>query len=133
MRKLIYLFTLLYLCTGIAFAQTKAASGTVTSAEDGEPVAGASVSVRGTTKGTITDGNGNFSLPDLPASAEVLVISFIGMETVEIEIGENLTIVMKETAQSLDEVIVVAYGTAKKSSFSGAATQIKGEKLQQTQ
>ncbi|MDR2775386.1 MAG: TonB-dependent receptor [Tannerella sp.] len=133
MRKLIYLFTLLYLCAGIAFAQTKVASGTVTSAEDGAPVAGASVSVKGTTMGTITDGNGKFILPDLPASADVIVISFIGMETVEIAAGENLQIVMKDASQSLDEVIVVAYGTAKKSSFSGAATQIKGEKLQKTQ
>jgi TonB-linked SusC/RagA family outer membrane protein len=133
MRKLIYLFTFLYLCAGIAFAQTKVASGTVTSAEDGEPVAGASVSVKGTTVGTITDGNGKFSLPNLPSSADVIVISFIGMETVEIAIGENLNIVMREASQILDEVIVVAYGTAKKSSFTGAATQIKGEKLQQTQ
>jgi TonB-linked SusC/RagA family outer membrane protein len=133
MRKLIYLFTLLYLCTGIAFAQTKAASGTVTSAEDGEPVAGASVSVRGTTKGTITDGNGKFSLPDLPASAEVLVISFIGMETVEIAIGENLTIVMRETSQSLDEVIVVAYGTTTKKSFTGSAAVIKSEEISKNQ
>ncbi|MDR1115703.1 MAG: SusC/RagA family TonB-linked outer membrane protein [Tannerella sp.] len=133
MRKLIYLFTFLYLCAGTTFAQTKVASGTVTSAEDGEPVAGASVSVKGTTLGTITGSDGTFALPNLPESAATLVVSYIGLETVEIEAGENLRIVMKESALSLDEVIVVAYGTAKKSSFSGAATQIKGETLQKTQ
>ncbi|MDR1381695.1 MAG: TonB-dependent receptor [Tannerella sp.] len=133
MRKTIYLFTLLCLCSGIAFAQTKSASGTVTSAEDGEPIAGASVAVKGTTYGTITDTNGKFTLSDLPASAATITISFIGLETVETGIGENLNIVMKESSLSLDEVIVVAYGTTTKKAFTGSAAVIKSEEIGKNQ
>jgi TonB-linked SusC/RagA family outer membrane protein len=133
MRKIIYLFTFLYLCTGIALAQTKVASGTVTSAEDGEPVAGASVAVKGTTYGTITDGNGKFTLSGLPAAAGILTVSFIGLETVEVEIGENLAIVLRESSLSLDEVIVVAYGTTTKKSFTGSAAVIKSEEISKNQ
>ena len=133
MKKIIYLFTLLCLSIGVALAQTRSVSGTVTSAEDGEPVAGASVIVKGTTFGTITDIDGKFTLSGIPASAGTIVISFIGMESKEVAIEENLAIVLSESSQDLDEIVVIAYGTAKKSSFSGAATQIKGEKLQKTQ
>ena len=133
MRKLIYLFMFLCISIGMTFAQTKVASGTVTSAEDGEPVIGASVAVKGTTLGIITDANGKFTLSDIPESANTITISYIGMETMEVTIGQDLNITMRESSMALDEVIVVAYGTAKKSSFSGAATQIKGEKIQKRQ
>lgn len=133
MRKIIYLFTLLCLCIGTAFAQTKVATGTVTSAEDGGPVVGASVSVKGTTIGTMTDGEGKFTLSDIPASAQTLVVSYIGMETVEVGIGQDLRIVMQESSQILDEVIVVAYGTSTKKSFVGSAAVIKADEITKNQ
>jgi TonB-linked SusC/RagA family outer membrane protein len=133
MKKIIYMSTFLYLCINIAFAQSKVASGTVVSAEDGDPIAGASVSAKGTTYGTITDGNGKFTLPNLPAAASTLVVSFIGLETVEVEIGENLHIVLKESSLSLDEVIVVAYGTTTKKSYTGSAAVIKSDEISKNQ
>jgi TonB-linked SusC/RagA family outer membrane protein len=133
MRKISYLLTLLCLCIGTAFAQTKNASGTVTSAEDGEPIVGASVSVKGTTIGIVTDGSGKFTLSDIPTSAKTIVVSYIGMETLEVEIGQDLRITMRESSQILDEVIVVAYGTTTKKSFTGSAAVIKADEITKNQ
>jgi len=133
MKKMYYLFTLLIVSVLTLSAQTKSASGTVTLETDGDPVIGASVSVKGTTIGTVTDANGKFTFSEIPATATHIVISYIGLETIEVAIGTDLKIKMKESAEALEEVVVIAYGTAKKSSFSGSATQIKGEKIQKTQ
>lgn len=81
----------------------------------GEPVIGASIQIKGTTLGTITDYNGQFSLNDVPADG-VLTVSYIGFNTEDIPVNhqKNLQIVMRENAEQLEEVVVVAYGTAKK-------------------
>ncbi|MGE4334248.1 MAG: carboxypeptidase-like regulatory domain-containing protein, partial [Macellibacteroides sp.] len=83
MKKLTFLFLCLVLGIGLATAQTKEVSGTVISAEDAMPVIGASVIVKGTTTGTVTDYDGKFSL-NVPTSAKTLVISYIGMESQEV-------------------------------------------------
>ena len=98
-------------------------TGTVISAEDNEPIIGASIVVKGTTIGTVTDFDGAFSL-DVPSSAKTLVVSYVGMKSQEIEVKSKLNIVLEHDNQMLDEVMVVAYGTAKKSSFTGAASTI---------
>ena len=105
----------LVLSAGMAMAQTQI-SGTVISAEDGQPVIGASVKVVGTKMGTVTDIDGNFSL-NAPAGSK-LEISYIGMtsQTVSAKSGK-MNINLQADRQNLDEVVVVAYGTAKKSSF----------------
>ena len=69
-------------------------------------------------------------LYDVPSSAGTIVVSFVGMKTEEVEIQPNMTVRMKTNAELLDEVMVVAYGTAKKSSFTGSASSISGEKLE---
>lgn len=81
----------------------------------GEPVIGASIQIKGTTLGTITDYNGQFSLNDVPTDG-VLTVSYIGFNTEDIPVNhqKNLQIVMRENAEQLEEVVVVAYGTAKK-------------------
>jgi TonB-linked SusC/RagA family outer membrane protein len=105
------------LCSG-AYAQ-KTVTGTITD-ERGEEIIGANVQVKGTTKGTVSDLSGHFSI-DVPESA-VLVISYIGYQTQEIPVANetNLLIQLKEEASLLDEVVVVGYGTMKKSDLTGA-------------
>ncbi|MFT0163050.1 carboxypeptidase-like regulatory domain-containing protein, partial [Bacteroides thetaiotaomicron] len=76
--------------------------------EDGQPVVGASVLVKGTTQGTITDIDGNFNLANVPSSAKTLQISYIGMQTQEVAIKPMVKVTLKSDAQNLDEVIVVA-------------------------
>lgn len=111
-------------------AQVKSITGTVTSSDDGTGIPGVSVSVKGTTIGTVTNLDGVYQM-EVPADAEVLVFSFVGMKTQEVEIsGSTVDAVMQADLVGLDEVMVVAYGTATKKSFTGSATQVDGEKLQ---
>ncbi|WP_347841032.1 TonB-dependent receptor [uncultured Draconibacterium sp.] len=125
---------------GIAFfgmlvveAQVKSISGTVTSSDDGTGIPGVSVSVKGTTIGTVTNLDGEYQL-DVPADAQLLVFSFVGMRTQEVEIsGSKVDAVLEADLVGLDEVIVVAYGTATKESFTGAASVVEAETLEKRQ
>ena len=90
-------------------------TGTVISESDGQPVIGASVKVNGTTIGAVTDGGGRFSLT-CPDDKKMLTISYIGMENVEVAARPNMRIILSDNRE-IDEVIVVAYGTQKRSSF----------------
>ena len=129
MKKLTFLFLCLVIGIGLATAQTREVTGTVISAEDDQPVIGASVVVKGTTTGTVTDFEGRFSL-NVPSSAKTLVFSYIGMASQEVAITSNMRVLLKSDTQNLDEVVVTAYGgVMKKSTLSGAVSQIKGEKL----
>ena len=132
-RKLMLLLACLFVGIGLVTAQTQRVTGVVISDEDGQPVIGASVQVKGTQQGTITDVDGKFTLSNVPSSAGTLVISYVGMHTEEIEIQSNMTVRMKTNAELLDEVMVVAFGTAKKSAFTGSATVVDNEKIQQSQ
>lgn len=78
-----------------------------------EPVIGASVLVKGTTNGTITDINGQFTLTNISPTNKTIIVSFIGMETQEVTIKPEMKIVMTSTTEVMEEVLVVAYGTAK--------------------
>lgn len=130
--KFMLLLAFLYVSIGLVTAQTLAVSGVVTSEEDGLPVVGASVLVKGTTLGTVTDIDGKFSISNVPSSAKTLQISFIGMQSQEVAIKSGtIRVVLNSDSELLDEVMVVAYGTAKKSSFTGSASTIKSEKLEQ--
>lgn len=128
MRKLITLMSFMVIAV-VAFAQSRTISGTVIG-DDGLPIVGATVVVKGSTTGTVTDLDGNYSL-SVPANAETLQFRYIGMQDLEILIGGQTKInaTLKSDTQEVDEVIVVAYGTAKKSSFTGSAAQVNAEKL----
>ena len=128
-RKLMLLMTCLMIGIGLVNAQISKVTGNVTSEEDGLPVVGASVLVKGTTVGTVTDIDGNFTLTNVPSSAGTLVISFIGMQSQEVKIKPNVKVVLTSDSEQLEEVMVVAYGTAKKSAFTGSAATIKNEKI----
>ena len=125
-KRLMTLVAGLTLSTSMAFAQSQI-SGKVTSSEDGSPVIGASIKVAGTNTGTVTDIDGNFAL-NAPAGAK-LEITYIGMQSKSVKAGRNMKIVLDADDHSLDEVMVVAYGTAKKSAFTGSAAVIGSEEL----
>lgn len=126
-KAILLLFTCFFISMGLVTAQMQRVTGTVISEEDGLAIAGASVAVKGTTQGTITDLNGHFNLADVPNSAKTLLITFVGMEPQEVDVKPNLRVVLKLSSQQLDEVMVVAYGTIKKASFTGAASTIHAE------
>ena len=128
-QRLTMLLASLFLMVGVALAQTKV-NGTVTSQEDGEPVIGASVLVVGTQVGTVTDANGRFSLT-CPEGKNMLRITYVGMEPIEVSARPNMRIVLTSDSKALDEVIVVAYGTQKKSSFTGSASMVGAAELDQ--
>ena len=120
-------FVAVLLCVGsVAFAQI---TGTVIDAANGEPVIGASVLVIGTTTGTITDFDGNFSL-NAPANA-VLQVSYMGYKTLEVPVGGQtvLKIQLHEDSELLDEVVVVGYGVVKKNDATGSVTAIKPDDM----
>ena len=112
--------------------QGKKVTGSVTDSS-GEPVIGANVVVKGTTNGTITDVDGKFSL-EIPDKA-VLVISYIGYLTREVSVNGQSTVsaVLTEDTQALDEVVVVGYGTMRKSDVTGSIGVAKGEELTKNQ
>ena len=115
----------------MATAQTSKVTGRVYSETDGEPVIGASVLVMGTSLGANTDIEGKFTIENVPASATTLRVSFMGMTTQEVHIvrGKAMKIMLVEDSKVLDEVIVQAYGTAKKSQFTGSAAVVKSEEI----
>ncbi len=126
------LLALLCMSIGLAVAQVTKVTGVVIDADTEEPIIGASVLVKGTTIGTITDIDGKYEISNIPAGSKSLMISFVGMRTVEVPIttSEPQKIVMRPDAQVIDEVVVVAYGTAKKSSFTGSASTVGAQALE---
>lgn len=122
MRKFAFTLWCLLMTIGTIIAQEMKITGTVLQAEDGEPVIGASVVEKGTTNGTITDFNGQFELT-VKKGAD-LIFSYVGMKSMEAKAENHMQIKMASDSQALDEVLVVAYGTAKKSSFTGSASTV---------
>lgn len=118
----------LYPDTNVSQQQTKKITGVVTD-QTGETIIGANVSVKGTSVGTITNLDGEFSL-DVPAGA-ILQVSYIGYVPQEIQVGNQsvLSIVLNEDTQTLDEVVVVGYGVQKKSDVTGSVTSVSKERL----
>ena len=123
-RKAVSTLFLSMLCL-VAFAQT--ATGLVKD-KTGEPMIGVNVLVKGTTNGTITDFDGKFSIPDVPSNA-TLVVSYIGYLTKEVKSGKDLVIVLEEDNKTLDEVVVIGYGTVKRRDLTGSVASVTGEKL----
>ncbi|WP_297072306.1 TonB-dependent receptor [uncultured Duncaniella sp.] len=131
MKKLFLLLAALITSLAV-MAQNQTVSGTVTSA-DGEPLVGATVMGVGTQIGTATDVDGNFSL-SLPSTVKKLQVSYVGMHTKEVAVtpGSKMNIVLDGT-NMLDEVITVAYGTAKRSAFTGSASVLDASQIEAVQ
>lgn len=96
---------------------------------NGEPLIGVNVIIKGTTKGTVTDVNGNFSLSDVSPKA-VISVSYIGYQTLDIPAKEEIKIVLKEDSEALDEVVVIGYGVQKKADLSGAIATVPTKVLE---
>ncbi len=126
-KKLMLVSACFALSAGIASAQSRV-TGTVTDT-DGNPVIGATVKVEGTKLVTVTDDDGKFSFQSVPASAKHLMVSYIGMDAKRVSVSGNVRVTMAYKDTELDEAMVVAYGTAKKSSFTGSVSEIKGDKI----
>ena len=110
--------------------QTQEVSGTVLDENDA-PLPGASVVVKGTSQGTQTDFDGNFTL-SITQEAPILVVSYVGYKTKEIsQLGENLTIQLEEDASQLDEVVVTGYGGVQRNEFVGATSVVKAAEIVQ--
>ncbi len=132
MKKIPLLITLLALAgLQVVSAQTREIYGSITSSQDGGPIPGATVVIKGTTHGTITDVGGKFSLT-VTTDAKTLVVSFIGMTSVEVPITEKNGYPIKLSHQrvEVEEVVVIAYGTAKRESITGAISTVSSKSIE---
>lgn len=111
-----------------AVASRQVTVGGTVADENGEPVPGVSVSVKGTARGAVTDVDGKYSISDVPDDA-ILMFSFIGMGTKEVPIDgqREINVILETEAGGLEEVVVVGYGTQKKINLTGAVSMIKGD------
>ena len=125
-NKLLLLWLAGMLFSVQAFAQSITVSGVVKD-KTGETVIGASVVVKGTTNGTITDFDGNFTLN--AQKGDIIVISFIGYKTQELPAAANMNVVMEDDSQMLEDVVVIGYGSVKKSDLSGSVVAIEAEEI----
>ena len=134
MNKKLALLSLSLLMAGGAVAQNTTTGQVIghVSDPDGQPVARAAVKV-GERVVAVTDKNGNFTLTKLPAGTRAVTISYIGMKSIKTSVSSTMNVTMEWDNANLDEVMVVAYGTAKKSSFTGSAATIKAEDINKLQ
>ncbi|WP_295728750.1 SusC/RagA family TonB-linked outer membrane protein [uncultured Muribaculum sp.] len=128
MKRIVFFLTAFFALCLTAVAANRTVKGIVVSAEDGEPLVGATVMGAGTTDGTATDIDGQFSL-SLPESVKHIKVSYVGMQTKEAAITPGEMRIELNSANMLDEVIAVAFGTAKKSAFTGSAAVLNSEEL----
>ena len=130
MKRLSMMLAGLFLSVGMALAQTTV-TGTVVSYEDNEPIIGATIQVVGNAGiGTITDYDGNFTL-EVPEGMKTLRITYVGMEPLEVAVStKTLKIQLRNDVHTLDEVVVVAYGTQKKTSLTGSIQEVKSDAIE---
>ena len=124
MKKVFIFFLLFFAMLAIeAQAQTKKITGKVLD-ESGVPIIGATISVKNANVVALSNDKGNFSI-DLPARSTTLVVTFIGMESTEVNVANktSISVSLKSTASALDDVVVIGYGTVKKSDLTGSASQ----------
>src|SRR4030095_13980290 len=109
--------------------QARTIKGKVTDSSNA-PLSNVSVQVKGTNTGTTTDLNGSFTL-SVPSSASVLVFTFTGMQREEVTVGEqgSINVQLKAATGTLNEVVVIGYGTVRKSDLTGAVATVKGDQL----
>lgn len=126
-KKLLLFLACMFMTASMAFAQ-KQITGTVVDAESGEPLIGVAVRVPDTTTGVLTDVNGKFSIV-LPANKKNLNFNFMGMKPASLEARNGMIVHMETDTKAMDEVMVVAYGTQTKSSFTGSAAIVGSEEI----
>lgn len=132
MKKILQVIVLCAVTVSYGWAQDRAVSGKVTSTEEGAPIPGVNVIVKGTTQGTFTDSEGNYRL-NIPASGTTLVFTFIGLVTQEQEIGARsvIDVQMSQDVTQLGEVVVTGYGDQEVRSITGSVSRVGSEKINQ--
>ena len=131
-KGIYFFFMVMLLCTQLAMAQNQVTG--VVSDESGLPLPGANIVEKGTTNGVTADFDGNYTIV-VAGSSAVLQVSYVGYLTKEVAVGSQsaISVVLSEDAAQLDEVVVVAYGTVKKSDLTGAVASIKTDEINATQ
>mgnify|MGYP006287401511 CR=1 FL=1 len=131
MKKTAIILSILLFMGSLAMnAQTRQVTGTVTSSVDNEPIPGVSIYVKGSTVGTTSDIDGQYTL-QVPADASTIVFSFVGMKTLELPItGSEINASLEPDVLGLEEVVVISYGTARKESLTGSAAVIDSKKIE---
>ncbi len=127
MKKVFTLLTLCLLSLSL-FAQDIQVSGIVVD-ESGEPIVGATIQVPGTTLGTISDYDGNFELT-VPESAKTLVVSYIGMQSKEVPVAKNVRVVLSESTEVVQEIVVTGYGNVTKGTYVASVSQVDAETIE---
>jgi len=129
--KRVILFLILIAFVAHSWAQERTVTGTVTAEEDGTSLPGVTILLKGTTRGTVSDTDGNFTI-QVPESGGTLVFSFIGKISQEIPLGSAsvIDVVMKSDVFGMEELVVVGYGTQKKSELTGASISVSSDKLE---
>lgn len=129
-QKLLLILMVTVLSYFNALAQNRTITGKVVDADDGLPLPGVSIKIKGTTQLTQTTGQGTFSI-SVPAEAQALILSYVGYTEQEVRItGETLNIRMVSSSKNLQDVMIIGYGTIKKENFTGSASVIKSDVLQ---
>jgi len=128
-RKFIYYAIACMLLSINAMAQLKV-SGRVTNASDKTPLPNVTIQIKGTSNGTITTESGTFTI-QVPDASSVLVFSFTGFTSKEVTVGNqtNISVALEESASQLNDVVVIGYGSAKKSDLTGSVASVKAEQL----
>ena len=126
MRNFLLITMIMLFTVSLTMGQGSAVTGTVTEADTGDPIPGANVVVKGTTNGTVTDMDGNYSL-NVSGASDVLVFSFVGFVTQEVTVGSQsvIDVSLASDVTALSEIVVIGYGTVKKSDLTGAVTSVK--------
>lgn len=132
-KFIIIIITLLLTCTCKLSAQTTRVTGEVYDSADGAPIVGATVSVEGSQKVTVTDIDGRFVLSNLTPSEKKVIITYVGYESVTANIEPGMKIAMTVKPELMDELIVVAFGKQKRESFTGAATVVSSSDIEKQQ
>ncbi|MCQ2255114.1 MAG: TonB-dependent receptor [Bacteroidaceae bacterium] len=126
-QRLTMILVSLFCFVGMAMAQVEA-NGLVVSSDDGSPVVGATVKAVGSSKGVITDVDGRFAI-SVPSKNSMLEFSYVGMETKTVKAAQNMRVTLEPDEALLDEVMVIGYGTSKRSAFTGAAAEVKSSDI----
>ncbi len=131
-HRLLFIALFVFIMPVICYGQVNL-TGKITFASDNQPVAGVNVTVKGTTNGTISDLNGNFTIT-VDSQEDVLVFSMVGMLTEEVKVGNqtSIDVQMSEDLINLEELVVIGYGTVRKGDITGAVSSVSSEDIQST-
>jgi len=133
MKKIAFIILALML-SGFSALVAQTVTGTITSARDGQTLPGVTILVKGTMLGVVTDINGEYSI-DVPSTEDTLLVSFVGFTKVEVPIGGRIEIDIRlqPAIYDIDEVMVTAYGTARKATYTGSATVVESGEIDKIQ